>query len=52
MGEKWNTIFNSLILLVLVLDDELSVVPLGPFRKCPHPVVLHTFVLSPALFSI
>jgi hypothetical protein len=25
------------------------VVPLGPFRKCLHPVVLHTSILTPTL---
>jgi hypothetical protein len=47
---KWT--FANPLQLVLVLGDELPLVPLGPLRKCPHPVVLHTFVLSPTLFSI
>jgi hypothetical protein len=35
--------------LVLVLVEELPVVPLGPLRKCLHPGVLHTSILTPTL---
>jgi hypothetical protein len=35
--------------LVLVLVEELPVAPLGPLRKCLHPGVLHTSILTPTL---
>jgi hypothetical protein len=49
---EWDRKKTDLHVLVLVLDLELPMAPVGPLREYHPPIVLHTSILTPLSSSI